>query len=173
MNCISSSAALLRSDGSDAKRRRGKVMRCGVVAGLGIALIGSALLAQQPTTAPTSQPTVTPSGLTIIEQGRVDEPAKAGDRVYVLYTGKLDDGTVFDSTSKRNNEPFDFVLGARQVIAGWDEGVQGMRVGQKRTLVIPGNLAYGERGFPPVIPPNATLTFDVQVVSVQPGAAAR
>lgn len=113
---------------------------------------------------------VTPSGLTIIERGRRDEPAKAGDRVSVLYTGKLDNGTVFDSTANRGNQPFSFTLGAKQVIAGWDEGVAGMRTGQKRTLIIPANLGYGGRSMGS-IPPNSQLTFEVEVTGIEPGVA--
>jgi peptidylprolyl isomerase len=82
----------------------------------------------------------------------------------MLYTGKLQDGTIFDSTAKRNNDPFSFILGVGQVIKGWDEGVLGMKVGEKRTLTIPYELAYGEAGYGP-IPPKATLIFDIELVS--------
>lgn len=91
--------------------------------------------------------------------------ARNGDTVSVHYTGKLQDGTVFDSSSGR--EPISFLLGAGQVIRGWDEGIYGMVVGEKKTLVIPPEKGYGEKGFPPVIPPNATLIFDVELVGIR------
>lgn len=92
---------------------------------------------------------------------------KNGQKASMLYTGKLDDGTIFDSTANRGNEPFEFILGAGQVIAGWDEGVLGMKVGEERTLVIPPEKAYGAAGYPPVIPPNATLTFEVTLLAAE------
>lgn len=96
--------------------------------------------------------------------------AKAGDLVSMNYTGKLEDGTVFDSNvdPKFNHvEPFDFVLGAGQVIPGWDKGILGMKVGEKKTLVILPEDAYGANGVGGVIPPNATLIFDVEVLAVK------
>jgi FKBP-type peptidyl-prolyl cis-trans isomerase len=96
--------------------------------------------------------------------------AKDGDNVSVLYAGKLQDGTEFDSSAKHGNEPIDFILGKGMVIKGWDEGLQGMQVGEKRTLVIPPSLGYGEQGAGGVIPPNATLTFDVELVALRRAA---
>lgn len=97
--------------------------------------------------------------------GTGDE-AKAGMAVAVHYTGTLSDGTKFDSSVDRG-EPFQFNLGAGEVITGWDLGVQGMKVGGKRKLVIPPALAYGAQGAGDVIPPNATLTFVVELLATQ------
>lgn len=92
--------------------------------------------------------------------------ASKGKLVTVHYTGRLTNGTKFDSSVDRN-QPFRFMLGVGQVIKGWDEGVQGMKVGGKRTLVIPSHMSYGERGAGAAIPPNATLEFDVELISVE------
>lgn len=92
--------------------------------------------------------------------------AKAHQLVTVHYTGRLTDGTKFDSSVDRG-QPFRFMLGVSQVIKGWDEGVVGMKVGGKRKLVIPSEMAYGKRGAGAVIPPDATLEFDIELLSVE------
>jgi FKBP-type peptidyl-prolyl cis-trans isomerase len=92
--------------------------------------------------------------------------AARGDAVEVHYTGWLTDGTKFDS-SKDRGRPFGFTLGAGQVIKGWDQGVQGMKVGGVRKLTIPASLAYGSRGAAGVLPPNAELTFVVELLGVR------
>ncbi len=107
----------------------------------------------------------TPSGLSITDIiiGEGDE-ATPGKRVTVNYIGTLENGKEFDKSYGRG--PFSFPLGAGQVIKGWDEGVQGMKVGGKRKLLIPPELGYGSRGAGGVIPPNATLTFEVELLGV-------
>jgi hypothetical protein len=111
--------------------------------------------------------TVTESGLQIIdvEVGGGAE-VQAGQTAVVHYTGWLADGQKFDSSVDRG-QPFSFPLGAGRVIPGWDEGVAGMKVGGTRRLIIPPDLAYGPQGRPPVIPPNAELTFDVELLEIQ------
>ena len=108
----------------------------------------------------------TESGLRyqIIQQGE-GQKAEKGRQVSVHYKGQLTDGTVFDSSYKRN-QPIDFPLGVGQVIPGWDEGISLLKVGDKARFIIPSDLAYGSRGAGGVIPPNATLIFDVELVNV-------
>ena len=114
--------------------------------------------------------TTTPSGLqfedTVVGTG---DEAKPGHNVVVHYTGWLcvngEQGAKFDSSRDRN-DPFEFSLGAGMVIKGWDEGVQGMKIGGQRTLIIPAALGYGARGAGGVIPPNAALKFDVELLKV-------
>ena len=108
----------------------------------------------------------TDSGLqyVVIEEGDGASP-QAGQRVFVHYVGTLEDGTKFDSSRDRGR-PFDFTIGQGQVIKGWDEGVGDMKVGDRRKLIIPPDLGYGARGAGGVIPPNATLIFDVELLRI-------
>ena len=110
---------------------------------------------------------VTSSGLryTDVAEGQGDR-AKAGQTAVVHYTGWLTNGTKFDS-SKDRGEPFSFPIGQGRVIRGWDEGVAGMRVGGKRVLVVPPDLGYGHRGAGGVIPPDATLKFEVELLELR------
>lgn len=100
----------------------------------------------------------------VLKQGDGVE-AKSGQTVTVHYVGTFPEGGKFDSSRDRG-EGFTFKLGAGQVIRGWDQGVAGMKIGEQRKLTVPPNLAYGERGFPGAIPPNATLVFEVELLSV-------
>ena len=142
-----------------------------------IALLGLALVVYAPTvsarsasagpTKVTGESTKTPSGLEYWEiKVGTGAVAQSGHKVKVDYTGWLTDGKKFDS-SVGTGKPFEFMLGAGQVIKGWDEGVAGMKVGGKRQLRIPPDLAYGPKGYPGAIPPNATLIFDVQLVDAK------
>ena len=132
-------------------------------------IIAAGLMALTPTLAyGAGEATQTPSGLSYIDV-KVGEGAspKAGQTVVVDYTGRLkQNDQKFDSSIDRG-EPFKFHIGKGEVIPGWDEGVATMKVGGKRTLIIPANLAYGATGVPGAIPPNATLVFDVELLKVE------
>ena len=114
-----------------------------------------------------SEEITTPSGLKFIDEvvGEGDSPS-TGQGVVVHYTGTLEDGTKFDSSVDRN-KPFSFTIGVGRVIQGWDEGVMTMKIGGKRRLIIPSDLGYGARGAGGVIPPNATLIFDVELLEIR------
>lgn len=135
-----------------------------------------------PAAAPATQPSAQPAAPPATAAGAVTMPsglkyqdlvvgngamAEDDTPVVVNYTGWLTDGTKFDSSLDPGRQPFTFTIGAGMVIRGWDEGVKGMRVGGKRKLTIPSDLAYGDQGRPPVIPARATLVFDVELVGVK------
>jgi FKBP-type peptidyl-prolyl cis-trans isomerase len=157
------------------------MMKIGIIGIIAVVVTAVVVCAQTPTHKPvqpvrpnTNAPTkVTGDGVKT-ESGlqywdiklRLGPLAKTGDRVKVHYTGWLTTGKKFDS-SVGTNQPFDFTLGQSEVIKGWDEGIVGMKVGGKRQLRIPPELAYGAAGHPPQIPENATLIFDVQLVAVK------
>lgn len=100
------------------------------------------------------------------QEGTGDRVIKSGDTIAVHYTGKLVDGTKFDSSVDRGT-PFEFQIGQGMVIAGWEQGFLGAKVGEKRTLTIPSEMGYGARGAGAIIPPNATLIFDVEVIAIK------
>ena len=109
----------------------------------------------------------TVSGLQFIDlEAKSGDVPDIGNNITVEYTGTFEDGTIFDSSLTENREPFSFSLGQGQVIAGWDEGLATLTAGSRRQLIIPPNLAYGVNGIPGVIPPNSTLIFDVELLTI-------
>ena len=136
-----------------------------------LAVISAGAALNSPALAQTGKPVTTPSGLQIIDSKVGTGPSpKTGQTCVMHYTGWLYEngakGKKFDSSVDRG-EPFEFPIGRGQVIAGWDEGVASMKVGGKRTLIIPAALGYGAQGAGNVIPPNATLMFDVELLGVK------
>ena len=123
--------------------------------------------AGSPKNADSPKTVTTPSGLQYIDVKEGTGPTpETNDTVVVHYTGTLEDGTKFDSSRDRD-EFFEFTIGVGQVIKGWDEGVASMKVNGRRTLIVPSNLGYGARGAGGVIPPNATLIFDVELIEIK------
>ncbi|HWP40515.1 MAG TPA: FKBP-type peptidyl-prolyl cis-trans isomerase [Tepidisphaeraceae bacterium] len=150
-------------------------MRRRILNGIGWMMLAATSVAAAPATQPAGDEHTTPSGLKIVQVRQIADAlvAQPGDQVWVHYTGRLEsNGQKFDSSFDRLNRqgspvPIDFRLGAGQVIKGWDEGIAGMKVGEKRKLIIPPDLAYGAQGTPGgPIPPNATLVFDVELVGI-------
>ncbi len=145
-----------------------KIKSWEVKSGMMVMAVGNVLLLFQANVqAGKEQVVTTPSGLQYVDlvtgNGKL---ANTGDMAVVHYTGWLKDGTKFDS-SKDRNKPFRFSLEAGQVIKGWDEGVVGMKIGGTRKLIIPPDLGYGARGAGRVIPPNATLTFEIELLDLR------
>ncbi len=142
----------------------------GIVTVAVLIVVGIALWQQGKTpvtsTTLTTNQTAAPTRLTTEELLVGTGPeATTGQTIRVHYTGRLLNGTVFDSSINRG-QPFSFTLGSGQVIPGWDQGIVGLKVGGKRRLTIPPSLAYGDEGFPPVIPPKATLVFEVELIGI-------
>ena len=142
-------------------------MKSPYISSIAVTLILTSTLGVGGSMAENKQEVITPSGLKYIDQEvGTGDVATAGKTASVHYTGWLENGKKFDSSVDRG-QPFSFPLGAGRVIKGWDEGVQGMKVGGKRKLTIPSDLGYGSRGAGGVIPPNATLIFDVELLGVR------
>ena len=159
----------LRSERAKRRAARQRNTRIAVIAVIVLAVLsiaGFSLFSSRQKGA-TDNMTTTASGLKyedlVVGTGNA---VTAGNTVSVHYTGWLTDGTKFDSSVDRNM-PFEFTVGARMVIAGWDEGLVGMKVGGKRKLIIPPNLGYGEAGAGGVIPPNATLVFEIELLEIK------
>jgi peptidylprolyl isomerase len=150
--------------------RRHLMAACAAIATLSIVSTGSLIMTDD-ASAQSAKPLTTSSGLQMIDtQAGTGAQPKQGQTAVVHYTGYLNDngkkGKKFDSSVDRG-QPFEFPVGAGRVIKGWDEGVGSMKVGGKRTLIIPPQLGYGERGAGNVIPPNATLIFDIELLGVK------
>lgn len=148
-------------------------LQIGIAAALAIAVVSVFFIfnpfAVQEALTTSDTNSVTGTGSLVVQDVVVGSGVEAqpGDMLTVSYTGKLEDGSVFDTSVGKPS--FKFILGNGDVIAGWDQGLQGMKAGGRRTLIIPPSLGYGAAGFGP-IPPNATLTFDVELISVTPAA---
>jgi FKBP-type peptidyl-prolyl cis-trans isomerase FkpA len=151
------------------QRRRSPIMLLGIVVGAAVlaVLVAACAQSQAPSGGGGGNEVTTASGLKY-EDTKVGTgaEAKAGQTAVVHYTGWLTNGTKFDS-SKDRGQPFSFPLGGGRVIKGWDEGVQGMKVGGTRKLTIPATLGYGAQGAGGVIPPNATLVFEVDLLELR------
>lgn len=146
-------------------------MKLSMIVLAGSVALASCLFADTPATQPAESEKVTcESGLVIVKTRQPSEQesgARAGDHIWVHYAGRLENGTEFDNSYSRG-EPIDIDLGRGQVIKGWDEGLVGMKIGEKRQLIIPAKLGYGERGAGGgKIPPNATLIFDVELMGIR------
>ena len=150
---------------------RSRVVLLAALAVFGLPVLGSATMDQSAMAQSSAKPVTTSSGLQYIDsKAGTGASPRANQTAVVHYTGWLyvngAKGKKFDSSVDRN-EPFEFPVGAGQVIRGWDEGVASMKVGGKRTLIVPPQLGYGARGAAGVIPPNATLMFDVELLGLK------